>query len=226
MSTVTATDAKLKVRIDLSGSAAELKTLEDRLAQIKAALKDDAGRAKNQSKADEDRDQRAGEAAAGKVRFNPLNPLDTALSAIGAIPGAGPTIEKTLRVGMDISENGLPLAEGFAKAALRAMGKGGEGSFTEEFLKGLLKGMSELTTEVAELRAKNDAIAPAFEAMKKMAFAQVMAGGTPDGKDVGMFAETMYKIIYARSSLERKNKRFALEAVGEASERLFERLFQ
>lgn len=226
MTTVTATDAKLKVRIDLSGSAAELKALEDRLAQIKAALKDESGHARGQSKADEERDQRAGEAAAGKVRFNPLNPLDTALSAIGAIPALGPTMEKTLRVGMDIAENGLPLAEGFAKAALRSMGKGGEGSKTEAFLEGMLKNMQELTAGVAELRAKNDAIAPAYEAMKKLVFAQVMAGGTPDGKDVGSFGETMYKIIYARSAVERKNKRFALEAMGEAGERLFERLFQ
>lgn len=225
MTTVTATDAKLKVRLDLSGQTAELKALEEALSRVKKGLAEESGRAKEKSR---DEEKTAGEAnrqaSSGGIRFNPLNPLDTALSAIGAIPGFGNTIEKTLRVGMDIAENGLPLAEGFAKAILKSQGK--NGGYAEEFLRGVLKGMEELTSQVAELRAKNDAIAPAFEAVKKIAMAQILAGGIPGTQEIADFGETMFKIIFARSSLDRKVRRLSLEAVGDAGEKLFEGLFR
>lgn len=230
MTTITATNAKLKVRLDLAGQSAELKALEEQMARVQEGLRREGDRARQDSREDErrasdaNRDAQRGAPTLGAIRFNPLNPLDTVLSVIGALPQVGPTIEKSLRVGMNLSEGGLPLVSGFAKQLLRSKGLGGETQ--EAVIDSMLVAMQKMSADVAELRAKNDAIAPAYEAMKTFVKAQTLAGGTPSGKEIGEFGVAMWKIISSKAELDRKVRRIGLEAVGEGAERLFEGMFQ
>lgn len=228
MTTITATNAKLKVRLDLAAASAELKALEEQWKRLQEGLKAEAGQARDQqrqadrqaSKADEQAQAGGG---GGRFRFNPLDPLDTALSAIGAIPLPGTTsLEKAARVALSMAEGGVPLVEGFGRAALKSMGQ----DDLARLMSIALAKIQENSDKISELKAKNDAIAPAYEAMKTMVKAQMLAGGTPSGKDLGDMGAAMYKVIAGRMELERKVKRLGLEAIGEGAERLFEGLFQ
>lgn len=238
MTTVTAADAKLKVRIDLGSARDELKALQEAYDKLKppgfvfdpgqrgpgGSPTTREGRRKELDPADPLQEiswGSLGHLAKGSL----LNPLEIALQAISMIPEAGPPIAGGVRTAMNVSEYGLPLATGFAKKALESAGYK-EGSLPYSIMMGMIDGMRATTDVVAELRAKNDAIGPAFEATKQIALAQVLAGGVPGSKDVAEYGEAFLKIIYARSSLERKVKRFSLEAVGGAAESLFEGMYK
>lgn len=238
MTTVTAADAKLKVRIDLGSVWDELKALQEAYDKLKpppfvfdpgqrgpgGAPTTREGRRRDLDATDPLQEiswGSLGHLAKGSL----LNPLDIALQAISMIPEAGPPIAAGIRTGMNVAEYGLPLATGFAEKALKSAGYE-KGSIPYEIMMGLIEGMRATTDGIAELRARNDAIGPAFEATKQIALAQVLAGGVPGSKDVAEYGEAFLKIIYARSSLERKVKRFSLEAVGGAAESLFEGMFK
>lgn len=237
MSTVTASEARLKVRFDLSGEAARLKELEDALKRLQEGMKLGIPTPGAKGAANRPEDTKGSGATSsngqsilmqdvvGKVMARVLNPLETALSAISAIPEVGPLVANSIRVGMDFSEHGAPLIQGFAREVMKSKGIDPD-STAGKILLSTLAGMKGATDSMAALRAKNDSIGPTWEAVKKMALAEALLGGTPGSKDLSEFGSNMFKIIDAQTELSRYVQRKSLEAVGEAGERLFEGMFR
>jgi hypothetical protein len=251
MTTVTASEARLKVRFDLSGEQARLSEMEAALKRLQGAggvggpgaaggrsSSLSVGPAERRAKStasEKDSDESwkdnyfgkkpTAEGVLTKAKGFAFDPLNAVLDVVSAIPGGGPVVAGSVRTAMNVGEAGLPFVRGFGKAAMKAAGYG-EDSLVQSSMDKVFKTMAGMTEAIAEIRAKNDSIAPAFEAMKKMAMAQIMMGGVPNGQDLSTFAKTMFDIMYAHTSLSRKVERLSLEAVGDASEQLFGDLFR
>jgi hypothetical protein len=211
--TVIASNATFKIRIDFGKATEDLKKLDaERVAASREELRE-------RQEEDRKRKEESGrEIQRGQAfRLNPLNPLETVLSAIGSVaPGAANSIRATINA----SEEAFPFIKGIAKgtadritehlpeelrtAARMAIGKS-------------LEATGAASTTLADLKAKNDAIAPTYEMLKDLTRLDIVAGGkAPQAGDLIKQAQAMYKVMWGRMELKRAIDRRSMETVGEA----------
>lgn len=211
--TVIASNATFKVRIDFGKAVEDLKKLD---AERMAAAKEEGRDREEEGRKRKEEEGRKIQVQQG-FRLNPLNPMETVLSAIGSV---APGTANLLRTTINASEDAFPFIKGIAKGTADKMTENLPEVLrtpTRMALAKSLEATGAASTTLADLKAKNDAIAPTYEAMKDLTRLDVVAGGkAPQAGDLIKQAQAMYKVMWGRLELRRAIDRRAMETVGEA----------
>lgn len=219
--TIVSSNAKFKVSIDFGKALEDLKKLD--ASKVAEAGQLEKAQGKEREKAAGAEKERAAGVAAGReaFKFNPLNPLETLISAIGAapIPGAA-HIANGLRVGINTSETAAPFAQGIVKGLADRVANQLPDSMREGFKAGIEKSLTltgGVSNKIADIKAKNDAIAPTYDRLKEYMRFEMIAGGKVHPQEMANFAASLYKVMWNRMEMQRGVERRANATFGEAA---------
>lgn len=146
------------------------------------------------------------------------SPVNTAINAVGLVPGAGPFLSSAARgamaVGTAYADYGAPLVKGIVTAMLKSQGV--KDDIIDGVLRSIAAGAGAVANPINKLRNWDEAFRPTWEAMKEITKLRSLAGGPIDASKMGKMYDFLFDYNMAETGMRRKMQHIGTDRLAES----------